>query len=58
MDIVGETLAVDEAGLSTFRCSKWKVTGSVTIGGSPSGTGSRIDGSSFVEGGSDNVSSV
>ena len=40
------------------RSTNWKVTGSVTIGGSPSGTGSRIDGSSFVEGGSDGVSSV
>ena len=40
-------------------CStNWKVTGSATIGGSPSRTGSRIDGSSFVEGSSDDVSSV
>ena len=40
------------------RSTNWKVTGSVTSGGSPSGTGSRIDGSSFVEYVSEGVSSV
>ena len=40
------------------RSTNWKVIGSVTSGGSPSGTGSRIDGSSFDECVSEDVSPV
>ena len=70
--IVHQTSLVDSLGftvkprLSTrlvFPCfvpcsTNWKVTGSVTIGDSPSGTGSRSDGSSFVECDFEDVPSV
>lgn len=59
MDVVGESKAVDETGFPRLVpfSTKVNVTGSATIGGS-SGTGSKMDGSSSVSCGSEDVSSV